>query len=202
MPAQRRGPCRTMTPATRASCGCSKARRCGRSASATVGRSCADCHGAASVAMRGVAARYPRYDARLGRPITLTQRIEQCRIERQARAVAATGERRVARPDRLCRAAIARHAGAGRDRRSGAAVLRSGQGAVHHAARPAQPVLQPVPRRAGRPAPRRQRDPAGPPQRLPGISAGMAGHGFARPPSSATAWWACVPSRSRRIPKN
>jgi sulfur-oxidizing protein SoxA len=50
----------------------------------TVGRSCADCNGAASVAMRGVAARYPRYDARLGRPITLTQRIEQCRIERQA----------------------------------------------------------------------------------------------------------------------
>jgi sulfur-oxidizing protein SoxA len=48
------------------------------------GRSCMDCHGAASVAMRGVAARYPRYDARLGRPITLTQRIEQCRIERQA----------------------------------------------------------------------------------------------------------------------
>jgi sulfur-oxidizing protein SoxA len=47
------------------------------------GRSCADCHDAAPVAMRGVAARYPRYDARLGRPITLTQRIEQCRIERQ-----------------------------------------------------------------------------------------------------------------------
>jgi L-cysteine S-thiosulfotransferase len=48
------------------------------------GRSCMDCHGAAPVAMRGVAARYPRYDPRLGRPITLTQRIEQCRIERQA----------------------------------------------------------------------------------------------------------------------
>src|ERR1700722_15770681 len=47
------------------------------------GRSCTDCHGAASVAMRGVAARYPRYDARLGRPVTLTQRIEKCRIERQ-----------------------------------------------------------------------------------------------------------------------
>jgi sulfur-oxidizing protein SoxA len=47
------------------------------------GRSCAACHGAASGAMRGVAARYPRYDARLGRPITLIQRIEQCRTERQ-----------------------------------------------------------------------------------------------------------------------
>jgi L-cysteine S-thiosulfotransferase len=47
------------------------------------GRSCADCHGAAPVTMRGVAARYPRYDAHLGRPITLAQRIEQCRTERQ-----------------------------------------------------------------------------------------------------------------------
>jgi L-cysteine S-thiosulfotransferase len=47
------------------------------------GRSCADCHGAAKVTMRGVAARYPVFDARLGRPITLTQRIQQCRTERQ-----------------------------------------------------------------------------------------------------------------------
>jgi sulfur-oxidizing protein SoxA len=47
------------------------------------GRSCADCHGAAPVAMRGVATRYPLFDARLGRPITLGQRIEQCRVERQ-----------------------------------------------------------------------------------------------------------------------
>jgi sulfur-oxidizing protein SoxA len=46
-------------------------------------RSCADCHGAAPVAMRGVATRYPLFDARLGRPITLGQRIEQCRVERQ-----------------------------------------------------------------------------------------------------------------------
>ncbi len=47
------------------------------------GRSCADCHGAAASSMRGVAARYPLYDARAGRPITLSQRIEQCRVERQ-----------------------------------------------------------------------------------------------------------------------
>jgi L-cysteine S-thiosulfotransferase len=50
------------------------------------GRSCADCHGAAAVAMRGVAARYPVFDARLGRPVTLGQRIEQCRVERQSQA--------------------------------------------------------------------------------------------------------------------
>src|SRR4051812_12993459 len=52
----------------------------------SAGRSCADCHGAAPDAMRGVAARYPRYDARLGRPVTLAQRIEQCRTERQGAA--------------------------------------------------------------------------------------------------------------------
>ena len=49
----------------------------------SAGRSCADCHGAAPVVMRGVAARYPEFDAHLGRPVTLTQRIEQCRVERQ-----------------------------------------------------------------------------------------------------------------------
>jgi sulfur-oxidizing protein SoxA len=48
--------------------------------------SCGDCHGAAAVAMRGVAARYPVFDARLQRPITLVQRIEQCRVERQRQA--------------------------------------------------------------------------------------------------------------------
>jgi sulfur-oxidizing protein SoxA len=46
-------------------------------------RSCADCHGAAGSSMRGVAAHYPLYDAQAGRPITLGQRIEQCRVERQ-----------------------------------------------------------------------------------------------------------------------
>jgi sulfur-oxidizing protein SoxA len=46
------------------------------------GRSCADCHGAAPTAMHGVA-RYPVFDVHLGRPITLGQRIEQCRVERQ-----------------------------------------------------------------------------------------------------------------------
>jgi sulfur-oxidizing protein SoxA len=49
-------------------------------------RSCADCHGNASVSMRGVAARYPVYDAKAGRPVTLAGRIEQCRVERQGLA--------------------------------------------------------------------------------------------------------------------
>ncbi len=49
-------------------------------------RSCADCHGDAARSMRGVAARYPMFDARLGRPVTLEQRINQCRVERQGSA--------------------------------------------------------------------------------------------------------------------
>jgi len=52
-------------------------------------RSCADCHGDAPATMRGVAARYPLFDARLGRPVTLMQRIEQCRVERQGAAALA-----------------------------------------------------------------------------------------------------------------
>jgi L-cysteine S-thiosulfotransferase len=50
------------------------------------GRSCADCHGVAAVTMRGVAARYPLFDAGLGRPITVAQRVQQCRVERQGMA--------------------------------------------------------------------------------------------------------------------
>ena len=46
-------------------------------------RSCADCHGDATRSMHGVAARYPMFDGKLGRPITLEQRINQCRTERQ-----------------------------------------------------------------------------------------------------------------------
>ena len=47
------------------------------------GRACADCHGDARVSMRGVAARYPAYDAALARPVDLEQRINQCRTEHQ-----------------------------------------------------------------------------------------------------------------------
>jgi L-cysteine S-thiosulfotransferase len=46
-------------------------------------RSCADCHGDARTGMKGVAARYPTFDAVLGRPLDLEQRINQCRTERQ-----------------------------------------------------------------------------------------------------------------------
>lgn len=46
------------------------------------GRSCAGCHGAPST-LRGVAARYPAWDARTGTALDLSARIEQCRTERQ-----------------------------------------------------------------------------------------------------------------------
>jgi L-cysteine S-thiosulfotransferase len=46
-------------------------------------RSCADCHGDAAASMRGVAARYPAYDAALARPVDLEQRINTCRADRQ-----------------------------------------------------------------------------------------------------------------------
>ncbi|MBI2319735.1 MAG: sulfur oxidation c-type cytochrome SoxA [Betaproteobacteria bacterium] len=49
----------------------------------TADRACADCHGEARASMKGVAARYPAFDAARGRPINLEQRINACRTERQ-----------------------------------------------------------------------------------------------------------------------
>lgn len=49
----------------------------------TTGRSCASCHGNAGSSMKGVAARYPAYNAARRRPINLEQRINLCRTERQ-----------------------------------------------------------------------------------------------------------------------
>jgi L-cysteine S-thiosulfotransferase len=48
-----------------------------------VARSCADCHGNAQTSMKGVAARHPAFDAALGRPVDLEQRINRCRAEHQ-----------------------------------------------------------------------------------------------------------------------
>ena len=46
-------------------------------------KACADCHNDARVSMKGVAARYPAFDKRLGRPVDLEQRINLCRAEHQ-----------------------------------------------------------------------------------------------------------------------
>jgi L-cysteine S-thiosulfotransferase len=49
----------------------------------TANRSCADCHGDAAASMRGVAARYPAFDAATGQPVDLEARINSERGERQ-----------------------------------------------------------------------------------------------------------------------
>lgn len=49
----------------------------------SAGPACADCHGRAATSMRGVAARYPLFDAENRRPVGLQGRINQCRSERQ-----------------------------------------------------------------------------------------------------------------------
>lgn len=46
-------------------------------------KACSDCHGDAGVSMRGVAARYPAYDAARQRPLGLEGRINTCRAEHQ-----------------------------------------------------------------------------------------------------------------------
>jgi sulfur-oxidizing protein SoxA len=48
-----------------------------------LGKSCADCHGDAKSSMKGVAARYPAFDAASGRPENLEQRINRSRLQNQ-----------------------------------------------------------------------------------------------------------------------
>ena len=47
------------------------------------GRACADCHADAANSMKGVAARYPAFDAKRGAPVDLEGRINICRTEQQ-----------------------------------------------------------------------------------------------------------------------
>ena len=47
------------------------------------GKSCADCHGDAKTSMKGVAARYPAFDAASGRPVNIEQRINLSRQQDQ-----------------------------------------------------------------------------------------------------------------------
>jgi sulfur-oxidizing protein SoxA len=46
-------------------------------------KACADCHNDVSASMRGVAAHYPAFDPTLGRPVTLEQRVNLCRVRHQ-----------------------------------------------------------------------------------------------------------------------
>jgi sulfur-oxidizing protein SoxA len=47
------------------------------------GKACADCHGDAAESMKGVAARYPAFNAARSRPVNLEQRINICRADQQ-----------------------------------------------------------------------------------------------------------------------
>ena len=49
-------------------------------------RACGDCHGDARASMKGVAARYPAFDPARGRPVSLEQRINACRVRNQKAA--------------------------------------------------------------------------------------------------------------------
>ena len=49
-------------------------------------RSCADCHGELARSMKGVAVRYPAFDSAGGQPLTLSARINACRVRHQQAA--------------------------------------------------------------------------------------------------------------------
>ncbi len=49
----------------------------------TSAKACISCHAAAASSMKGVAARYPAFDTALQKPLTLGQRINQCRVAHQ-----------------------------------------------------------------------------------------------------------------------
>lgn len=50
------------------------------------GQACSGCHGEARASMRGIAARYPTFDASTGKAIDLAGRIQQCQVQRQKTA--------------------------------------------------------------------------------------------------------------------
>jgi sulfur-oxidizing protein SoxA len=57
------------------------------------GRACSGCHSEAAQSMKGVAARYPAYDAKRAAPVNLEARINICRTEQQrAPALALEGK--------------------------------------------------------------------------------------------------------------
>lgn len=57
--------------------------RAWREPAGRTGKACADCHGEPNTSMRGVAARYPAWDAALARPVSLVHRINLCRERHQ-----------------------------------------------------------------------------------------------------------------------
>ncbi len=52
----------------------------------TANKACGDCHGPVDVSMKGVAARYPAFNATSGAPVDLGQRVNLCRKQHQEAA--------------------------------------------------------------------------------------------------------------------
>ena len=162
----------------------------------TANRACADCHGDARVTMKGVAARHPAFEAAQGRPISLEQRIDRCRTERQGAPPLAHESREL----------LALTAHVARQSR-GLPIAVTIDGARGHSSRPAAPSFT-----AGRassispaasvttttgadssPAMSSRRD-----IRPATRSTGWSGRASARSSAgSATVWWESVPSPTR-----
>jgi L-cysteine S-thiosulfotransferase len=53
---------------------------------ATWNAQCMQCHGDASKSMRGVAARYPKFSERLGKPLNLAAQVNECRVSKVGQA--------------------------------------------------------------------------------------------------------------------
>ena len=137
-------------------------------------KSCADCHGDAAASMKGVAARYPAFDAARGRPVDLEERINICRTEQQK----ATPLRFESKDLLALTAYIARQSrGMPIDVKmdeATKALHRSGAGHLPAPARAAQFVLRELPRRQLGTEACGRTDPAGASHRLSAIPARMA----------------------------
>ena len=156
------------------------------------GKSCASCHGDARASMNGVAARYPAFEAALGRPVDLEQRINLCRTDRQQTAPLPFESR-----DLLALTAFVAHRSKGQPiavagRSANPPVRRCRQSDFRAPAGPAEPVLRAMPRRQLGAKAWRRGDTAGPSHRLPALSPGMA------EPRLAAAAAAQLPDRHAR----
>src|SRR6266404_1032664 len=169
------------------------------------GRACADCHGDPRASMKGVAARYPAFDAGKGRPVGLEQRINVCRTDRQEAPALAYESRELL----ALTALVARPADRHRDRRADAAVPRRRPRDVPPAPGPAQPRVRAMPRRQLGTAARGQRHSAGASDRVsalppreaePRLAPASAAHLSRRHPRGAVRLWCPRARRSRELP--
>ena len=142
---------------------------------AGAGKACADCHGDARRRMRGVAARYPAYDAARGRPVDLEQRINLCRAEQQKAPRACLREPELLALDAYVGTPVARHADRGRTTTRGSAVPQRGRAVCSTGGRASSisPAANCHDDNWGKPL-AGNRDPAGAPDRLSDLPAGMA----------------------------